>query len=151
LRTTELFAQSYELLIEKERSVSRPRKCRKVEALPPASFYKPQGISLRGLPVEILSVDRFEALRLADAEALDHQDAADRMGISRPTFTRLVGEARSVVARALVNGWALGIEGGSFEIAGDTTAAPDHGRGGQRCCRRHGDVSLDEDSDDPAS
>jgi len=128
--------------------VSRPRKCRKVEALPPASFFKPQGISLKGLPVEILSVDRFEALRLADAEALDHQDAAERMGISRPTFTRLVGEARRVVARALVNGWALGIEGGSFEIAGDSEASLDRGRGGQRCCRRHEGADPKTDKND---
>jgi uncharacterized protein len=94
----------------------RPRKCRSVEALPPASFYKPQGVPMTALPIMVLPVDGLEALRLADAEGLDHETAAGRMGVSRPTFSRLLGEARRVVATALTSGWALRIEGGTFRV-----------------------------------
>ena len=121
--------------------MARPRKCRRVGALPPATFYKPRGVPLSGLPVATLSVDGFEALRLADAEGLDHQAAAERMGVSRPTFTRLVAEARAVVARALVNGWALGIGGGRFEVE-DGAASPRCCGGGRR--RRPGAGEPDE-------
>jgi predicted DNA-binding protein (UPF0251 family) len=96
---------------------------------------------MKGLPVMILSIDGLEALRLADAEGLDHQDAAGRMGISRPTFTRLVAEARAVVAKALVNGWALGIKGGSFEIT--NTSPPSH-----TSCQSHQELRDDARHDD---
>jgi predicted DNA-binding protein (UPF0251 family) len=108
----------------------RPRKCRRVEFPPQVGFFKPQGVPMSGLKEMVLTVDGLEALRLADAEGLEQAAAAQRMGISRPTFSRLVAEARSVVARVLVNGWALRIEGGSFGVvAGAEGAAMDFGEG----------------------
>ena len=68
---------------------------------------------LRGVT---LTLDGLEAIRLADAEGLDHEEAAERMGISRPTFSRLVAEARGIVARGLVNGWAIRIDGGNYTL-----------------------------------
>jgi uncharacterized protein len=94
----------------------RPRKCRSIQALPPASFYKPQGVPMCALPSVVLPIDGLEALRLADAEGLDQETAAARMGVSRPTFSRLLGEARKVVATALASGWALRIEGGPVRV-----------------------------------
>jgi len=84
---------------------------------------------LRGVT---LTLDGLEAIRLADAEGLDHEEAAERMGISRPTFSRLVAEARGIVARGLVNGWAIRIDGGNYTLTdSETPVAP-----GQRRCRR---------------
>ena len=51
-----------------------------------------------------------EALRLVDAEGLSQEDAALRMGVSRSTVCRILGEARTQVARALARGWAIRIE-----------------------------------------
>jgi predicted DNA-binding protein (UPF0251 family) len=65
-----------------------------------------------------LSVDEFEALRLADLEGLYHDGAAGRMGISRATFGRIVETARRKVAEALVLGKALKIGGGAVAWAG---------------------------------
>jgi predicted DNA-binding protein (UPF0251 family) len=89
-----------------------------------------------------LSVDGFEAMRLADALGMDQSDAADKMGISRPTFSRILTEARGIVAKALTEGWAIHIEGGSYELTdeSDQTDQPEDyscrrvkrcGRGGQ--------------------
>ena len=39
------------------------------------------------------------------------------MGISRPTFQRILVSARHKVADALLNGKAIKIEGGNFELA----------------------------------
>ena len=44
----------------------RPRKCRRIEGCPRASYFKPQGIPLTELVETYLSMDGFEALRLAD-------------------------------------------------------------------------------------
>jgi uncharacterized protein len=95
----------------------RPRKNRRVGRHPLAGFYKPQGVPMDQLKGVVLTVEGLEALRLADAEGLDHQQAAEIMGISRPTFSRVLAEARQTVATAVANGWALRIEGGAYEIS----------------------------------
>jgi predicted DNA-binding protein (UPF0251 family) len=99
---------------------------------PVAQFYTPQGVPLGRLRGVTLTLDGLEALRLADAEGLEHEQAAELMGISRSTFSRLLAEARGIVAKALVNGWAIRIEGGNYEFTGE---APSCGRGRRRCRR----------------
>jgi len=94
----------------------RPRKCRNIANEPIARFYKPQGVRMRELQHVVLKHDQLEALKLADMEQLDQETAASKMNISRATFSRLVNEARHVVAEALVNGWALKIDGGDFKV-----------------------------------
>ena len=64
----------------------------------------------------ILSVDEFEALRLADLQALSHEEAATKMKISRATFGRIVEKARKTVVDAIVNGKAIRIEGGNYRM-----------------------------------
>ncbi len=59
-----------------------------------------------------MTLDEFEALRLADLEGLYQEEAARRMNVSRPTFSRIVDAARRKTADALVHGKALCIEGG---------------------------------------
>jgi predicted DNA-binding protein (UPF0251 family) len=65
-----------------------------------------------------LPVEGLEAIRLADAQGIEHEDAAKKMGVSRPTFSRILAEARRIVATALTRGWAINIEGGNFEVTG---------------------------------
>jgi uncharacterized protein len=96
----------------------RPRKCRCVSRAPVYGFYKPQGVPLESLTGVNLTVEGLEALRLADAEEMDHAKAAERMRVSRPTFSRVLNEARRTVARALSNGWAIHIEGGDYRVVG---------------------------------
>ncbi len=97
----------------------RPRKPRCVRAEPSFGFFKPQGVPLRSLELITLSVEELEALKLADVEDLYHEDAAERMEISRPTFHRILKAARRKVVTALAEGKALGIEGGDYVLAGE--------------------------------
>ncbi len=118
----------------------RPAKTRWVERHPVSDFYAPRGVPLHELEGRVLPVEGLEALRLADAEGFDHETAAALMGVSRPTFSRILTSARAVVATALANGWALRIAGGDFEIAGDGRhgGGKGHGRGrGQGHGRSH--------------
>jgi uncharacterized protein len=71
-----------------------------------------------------LAVDELEALRLADLDGLYHGDAAERMGVSRATFGRIVETARRKVAEALVRGKALKIGGGEVAWADPRPARP---------------------------
>jgi predicted DNA-binding protein (UPF0251 family) len=90
--------------------MGRPRKPRTITKLPPSGFYKPEGIDLHRMQGTVLPIDGFEALRLADAEGLAHHLAAEKMGVSRATFSRILNHARHVVAKALTNGWAIRID-----------------------------------------
>lgn len=62
-----------------------------------------------------LSVDEFESLRLADYDALSHEEAAERMNVSRATFGRILEKARYKIVDALLNTKAVVIEGGSYQ------------------------------------
>ena len=95
----------------------RPLKCRRVAFLPDATYFKPAGIPLRMLNEVILSVEEAEAVRLKDLEGLEQEAGAERMNISRPTFQRVLASARRKIADALLNGKAIRIEGGNFEVA----------------------------------
>jgi predicted DNA-binding protein (UPF0251 family) len=95
----------------------RPRKPRIVREEMPVRYFKPRGIPLSDLDEVVLPLDGLEALRLADAEGLEHVAAAALMGVSRPTFSRLLAEARTAVATALARGWAIRIEGGPVQMA----------------------------------
>ena len=57
-----------------------------------------------------IRLDELEAIRLADYEGLYHEDAAQKMKISRATFGRILDEARRKVAEAIIKGKALRIE-----------------------------------------
>ena len=97
--------------------MARPRNCRRVGCMPGSNYFKPRGIPLSALEEVVLSVDEFEAIRLADLEGLYQEQAAERMKVSRQTFGRVVESARRKVAEALVAGKALKIEGGDVEMA----------------------------------
>lgn len=95
----------------------RPVKWRRVYSVPGVTYFKPAGIPLRVLNEVCLTVEEAEAIRLKDAEGLQQEQGAERMNISRPTFQRVLGAARKKIADALLNGKAIRIEGGSFEMA----------------------------------
>ena len=97
--------------------MARSRHCRRVGSIPESNYFKPRGIPLMMLEEVILTVDEFEAIRLADLESLYQEQAAGRMNVSRQTFGRIIDSAHKKVAEALVKGKALKIEGGEFEMA----------------------------------
>lgn len=96
----------------------RPRLCRKVSVEPDINYFKPAGVRMVDLEETILTVDEFEAIRLKDLEGIAQEKAAKKMGISQPTFNRLITSARKKTADAIINGKAIRIEGGNFKLVG---------------------------------
>ena len=96
--------------------MSRPPKCRRVEFLPDVTYFKPAGIPLRDLEEVRMSIEEAEALRLKDLEGLEQEQGAEKMNVSRPTFQRVLASARQKIADALLNGKAIRIDGGNFEM-----------------------------------
>ena len=96
--------------------MARPHCPRRIATLPGVVYFKPAGIPLRDLEERVLSLDEFEALRLADVEGMPQLDASRLMGISRQTFSRILGRARQTVATCLTKGMAVRIEGGVVHL-----------------------------------
>lgn len=96
--------------------MARPVKIKIIGKEPKIAEFKPRGIPSSKLEKEFVTLDEFEAIRLADYLGMEHVEAASLMGISRPTFTRLIEKARGKVARALIEAKSLKFEGGEVEI-----------------------------------
>jgi len=99
-----------------------------IRTLPEITYFKPRGVPMRDLNEIYLPLEGYEALRLADVDGLDHEEAARRMGVSRQTFGRILTQAHQTVAKALVSGMALCIQGGDYQLdaaAASGAAGPD--------------------------
>ena len=90
--------------------MGRRRKCRFVADVPVVTVFKPVGVPMGQLHGVVLGLDGFEAMRLVDGEGMSQEEAASLMRVSRPTLCRILGEARTQVARALSRGWAMRID-----------------------------------------
>lgn len=82
--------------------MSRRKQLRKIFAPPDFSGFKPYGCS-KGYSGSIeLLYEEYEALKLADYNLLNYEEAAVLMGISRATFARICESARRKLSKALV-------------------------------------------------
>ncbi|MDP2652938.1 MAG: DUF134 domain-containing protein [Candidatus Omnitrophota bacterium] len=90
----------------------RPKKTRWIACEPGERCFQPKckaGHSPIGVHV---TLDEFEALRLAHLEKLEQTEIARLMRIHRSTVSRILTSAHRKIADALVNLKAIRIEGG---------------------------------------
>ena len=93
----------------------RPKKIRRVHKEPNTKQFSPRGT--RGRPgYNQLKVEELEAIRLIDHMGLKQTEAAQAMGISQQTFSRILRHARNGLAEALVLGRIIKVNGGDFKI-----------------------------------
>ncbi|MHC1611234.1 MAG: DUF134 domain-containing protein [Candidatus Methanospirareceae archaeon] len=95
------------------------RRCRYVGFQPHFLHFAPrQGAESSGFDTDesILKVEELESIRLKDYLRLSQNEAAERMGVSQPTFHRILSEAHRKIAEALIEGKAIRIEGGNYMI-----------------------------------
>lgn len=136
----------------------RPKKRRRVGFVPQVTVFKPAGVPRADLEEIVLTVEELEAIRLKDVEDLDQTECAQRMQVSRPTFQRILDSARTKLARALTQGLALRVAGGTFdfeqrawcprcrrEIVLHATASDEALAGGEQTCPACGGPLTDPD------
>jgi predicted DNA-binding protein (UPF0251 family) len=80
----------------------RRKRLRKVVAPPGFRGYKPFGHRHGHRDHIDLLYEEYEAIKLADYDLMNHLEASELMGISRPTFARIYESARRKIAKALV-------------------------------------------------
>ena len=93
----------------------RPKRFRNICFPPNFLFFKP--IDINADEEIFLSVEEYEAIRLKDLEQKPQIECAKSMGISQPTFHRIISSARQKIADAIVNGKAIKISGGKYRIS----------------------------------
>lgn len=96
----------------------RPKNVRKISFMPAVSGFRPYGDSVTGGDPVFLFYEEYEAVRLNDYEKHTQCAAAEIMGVSRPTFTRIYMHAREKIAQAFVEGRQIVVEGGKVELDG---------------------------------
>jgi len=87
----------------------RPRIYRKINCRLNVYYFKPQGIPLIFLDVVKLNLDEVEALRLKHILNLTQIESAKKMGISQPTFQRILNSTYKKIAEAIIKGKAIEI------------------------------------------
>lgn len=91
----------------------RPRKCRKVCCLPKNTEFNP---SIDCQQYVILTVDEYETIRLIDKEGFSQEECAKYMEVARTTIQLVYNQARHKIASALVDGYGIRIEGGTYVL-----------------------------------
>lgn len=95
----------------------RPKCRRRIGWFPECWCFQPvsRGSSKEAINLEL---DELEALRLADFLGLYQEQAAEKMGVSRATFGRILESAHHKVAGALVEGKVLMVntKGGNIMV-----------------------------------
>lgn len=119
--------------------MSRPKCCRTIGWLPERRYFSPAGLAVPPRDEVALSLDEFEALRLAHYEGMYHEQAAAMMHVSRATFGRIIESAQHKIADFLVHGKALRITGGEIFVAeANRTPCAHCERAGGPCAARDG-------------
>lgn len=96
--------------------MARPNKSKRVWRLPLYPEFLTKGRETAANKM-ILSVEEFETLRLLDYLGMTQEECAGQMKVGRATVQNLYTEARKKVARFLVEGTSLLIEGGNYELS----------------------------------
>lgn len=91
----------------------RPKRNRRIGKNPEIKSFNSQNKNTETIE---LIVDEFEAIRLKDYHNIKQKESAELMGISQPTFHRILNSARKKLAMALIEGKELIITGDEFMI-----------------------------------
>ncbi|MEG1517768.1 MAG: DUF134 domain-containing protein [Raoultibacter sp.] len=127
--------------------MARPRKCRKICGMPDTTDFGPRCAQQHEASI-IMTIDEYETIRLIDFGGLTQEEAATQMNVARSTIQSIYNTARNKVARCLVKGISLRIEGGDIEVCDRPRSCPGnipckH----HRCCEDQQPVAGDSPSD----
>lgn len=94
--------------------MARPKKERVICAVPRFRDFAPTDHT--GTDTQTMCFDEYEVIRLHDLEHFSQEETAKQMLISRPTVTELLASAHEKLARMLVTGDRLKLQGSSCVV-----------------------------------
>jgi predicted DNA-binding protein (UPF0251 family)/predicted Fe-Mo cluster-binding NifX family protein len=124
--------------------MAREPKCRRVEFTPKVTVFKPAGTPCSCLKEVVVKLEELEAIRLKDLLGLEQEECAERMGVSRPTFQRILMEGRGKIAAALIEGQAIRIEGGNYCLGQEQCRKAEHSQKRRDDCLYREDYAAEK-------
>ena len=118
----------------KEKSMPRPKRCRKVCSMPRVSEFAPIG---EDADFVVLTVDEFESIRLIDRQGFSQEECAAYMQVARTTAQQIYNSARKKLATALVDGKGLRIAGGDYRLCDGNETVCGCGGCSRQCVENH--------------
>jgi uncharacterized protein len=116
------------------KNMSRPTCKRRIGFQPKTIYFKPAGIPMGAIEEVVIGQDEVEAIRLKNLLGFPQEEAATQMGVSQPTFHRLINAAHQKITEAIINGKALRIEGGNVSIYEEATSPCRYWKHGGKGC-----------------
>ena len=95
--------------------MARPVKKRRICSLPENREFRPVNHCQKKEVIK-MSLDEYEVIRLIDYEKLNQVEAAKQINVARTTVQGIYSDARAKLAKALVEGKSLVIEGGHYKL-----------------------------------
>ncbi len=102
---------------ETEDEMARPFRCRRIRKLPDHWSFRCEDDDQNDMIV--MSLDEYETIRLLDIEKMTQEECAASLDVARTTVTAIYENARSKLARHIVEGRPLRILGGSYMLVSD--------------------------------
>ena len=99
--------------------MARPSKNRRISRMPSCCHFFTERTARDETNRIVLTVDEYEAIRLIDYLGLTQEQCAARMDVGRATVQAVYAAARTKLARFLVEGTRLEIDGGNYELSVD--------------------------------
>lgn len=108
--------------------MARPKKCRKVCAIPKRCAFGPtdgaceSGVCMADTCAEeiAMTIDEYETIRLIDGLDYTQEMCAEQMGVARTTVQAVYNDARKKLAQMLMEGRPLTITGGNYAVCPNT-------------------------------
>jgi len=97
----------------------RPQKSRRLLQPPLMKGFKPFGMALCELDSIQMTFEEYESLKFIHYDRLMQDVAAEKMNVSRPTFTRIYNKALRNITKAFIEGKAIVFEGGNYQFEKD--------------------------------
>ncbi len=97
--------------------MARPKRSRRIFREPRITCFNPDSKDNDGL-IRLITIklDEFEAIRLRDYKNISQDKASEIMDVSQPTFHRILDSAREKIAKAIVEGKIIKIDGGNYVL-----------------------------------
>ncbi len=114
-------ADKYLTYSKRSEQMVRPKVQRRIVKEPEHNCLKHGKIEIAGHEESIeMNLDEFEAIRLGDYHNIKQKEAAELMGISQPTFHRILNSARKKTAISLIEGREIEINNLNFNPEGNS-------------------------------
>lgn len=99
----------------------RPCKKRRICMIPKNRIFAPLNVKDTTKNTVVMTFDEYETIRLIDLIGLSREETANCLGVARTTAQQIYNSARIKLAKSLIDGCTLIIDGGDYAICEETT------------------------------